>query len=72
MFFPVTEISENRLAGIQVIFWIFVFVFFFLNHSGLYPKKCYKHSQYLLANTLLYIWKQRRVHLCFRVKTTQQ
>lgn len=52
MFFPVTEISENRVAGIQIIFqlcgflgggeglkvWVFLCVCF-LNPYGLYPKK---------------------------------
>lgn len=51
MFFLVTEISENRVAGIKVIFWIF---FSFLKKSlwALPQEVCYTHSHYLLTNAL--------------------
>lgn len=48
--FPVTETSENRVAGIQVIFK--AFFFFFKSLWTLPPKVCYTRSQYLLTNAL--------------------
>lgn len=63
-FFPVTGISENRVAGIQVIFQLVLlggFVCLFFKSLRTLPEKvCYTCSPYLLGNALQYLRFENR------------